>query len=443
MDQLDRRVRVRGTVTGIRLGQPTFVEDITMHSRSREVRHRVYMRDDTRAALIETEHPCELEPGDLIEVVGFPIVSVTKPMLQNAVIRRIGHAQAPSPKVLASDSLLAADHDSELVRVDAELLTEVATPAGRSLVLKVRDTVFEAGYHQLSTAPANRFDSGSRVSVTGIYAFESGPPPTFRVILRSAQDVALVAAAPWWTPKHWLVLFGFMAVTGIASLVWAKVIANKNALVREQYRAIIAERSRLASELHDTLEQGLTGIRLQLGAVARTLDTSPQTARHALGVASEMLRYSLSEARRSVMDLRHGALDVRDLVGALSDLAHQMTSGTHLTATVRTIGAVRALESSDEHHLLRIGLEALTNTIKHSGATHVEVVLGFEDDAVHLAVTDDGTGFGEAGLDDGAGHFGLRGIRERVDKLGGTLRLENRAEGGAIVAVSVPQARRG
>ena len=177
--------------------------------------------------------------------------------------------------------------------------------------------------------------------------------------------------------------------------------------------------------------------------MAKSLDSAPQTARRALGTASDMLRYSLSEARRSVMDLRHGALETQDLVGALSEVAHQMTMGTSLSATVRTTGSVGALESSDEHHLLRIGLEALTNAIKHSGATRVDVDASLrrttrctwscatmERDSPMAARTSMN------------GHFGLRGIRERVDKMGGTLRLENQPEGGAIVAVTVPRVRR-
>ena len=252
----------------------------------------------------------------------------------------------------------------------------------------------------------------------------------------------LLAASPWWTPRHSLVLGLFMAVAGLVGVVWARVVATRNALAQQQYRAIIAERSRLATELHDTLEQGLAGIQLQLGAVAKSLDSAPQTARRALGIASDMLRYSLSEARRSVMDLRHGALETRDLVGALSEVAQQMTMGTSLNATVRTVGSVRALESSDEHHLLRIGLEALTNAIKHSGATRVDVELRFDQDAVQLVVRDDGNGFADGGPDQMNGHFGLRGIRERVDKMGGALRLENQPDGGAVVAVTVPRVRR-
>ena len=443
MDKLDRRVRLRGTVTATRVGQPTLVEDITMHSRSRDVRHRIYVRDESSAALIETEQALELHIGDVVDVAGFPIVSSTKPRLRNALIRRVGEATVAAPRPLAQENLLSGDHDSELVRIDdALLLAELATPAGRSLLLRVGERVFEAQYDRLSDAATPGLGTGAQVSITGIYVFESGPPQAFRLLLRSPADVHLVASPPWWTARHSLVLAAVLAAIALIGLIWARVIANRNALVRQQYAAIIAERSRLASELHDTLEQGLAGIQLQLGAVARSLDTSPPLARRALTTASEMLRYSLSEARRSVMDLRPSALETRDLVGALSDVAQQMTTGTPLSATVRTLGPVRPLESSDEHHLLRIGLEALTNTIKHSGARSVDVALRFDRDAVHLVVTDDGTGFADTRLDQVTGHFGLRGIRERVDKIGGTLRLENAPGGGAVVAVRVPGARR-
>lgn len=438
MDQVDRRVHVRGTVTGTRIGQSAFVEDITMHSRSREERHRIYVRDDTSAALIETEQPLDLVPGDVIDAAGFPVVSATQPTLKNAVIRRVGHVASPAAVMLPRETPLAATYDSQLVRIDAELLTDVTTPAGRSLVLRAGGTVFEAWHDPRSSGVVTGLRSGALLSVTGIYVFESGPPQAFRLFLRSPADVVLLATPPWWTPRHSLVLLVFAGLTALAGLGWARTIANRNARQKEQYRTIIAERSRLATELHDTLEQGLAGIQLQLGAVGRSLDGSPEAARRALAIAAQMLRYSLSEARRSVMDLRHGALETRDLVGALSNVAKQMTTGTSLDAVVRTVGPVRPLRSADEHHLLRIGLEALTNTIKHSGASQADVLLRFDDDALHLVVTDNGTGFVDAPMDHPGGHFGLRGIRERVDKLGGTLKLENQPGGGAIVTARIP-----
>ena len=129
----------------------------------------------------------------------------------------------------------------------------------------------------------------------------------------------------------------------------------------------MSERTRVGRELHDTVEQGLTGIALQLEAVAATLQTSPAHARQSLDLAQQMLRYSLEETRRSVLDLRSQALESRDLVGALSDLARQMTIGTHAAAEVRVEGSPLRLDASHEHHLLRIGQEALTNALKHSG----------------------------------------------------------------------------
>jgi len=91
---------------------------------------------------------------------------------------------------------------------------------------------------------------------------------------------------------------------------------------RQQYQAVLNERSRVGRELHDTLEQGLAGIALQLEAVAGSLETSPEAARRSLDVARQMLRYSEEEARRSVADLRSQALESRDLAGALTDVEH-------------------------------------------------------------------------------------------------------------------------
>jgi signal transduction histidine kinase len=234
------------------------------------------------------------------------------------------------------------------------------------------------------------------------------------------------------------VLMVFIALVAAAAAVWVRAVVNKHALERQHYQAILAERSRLARELHDTLEQGLAGIKLQLEAVAGSLDGSSSGARRSLDVAKEMLRYSLNEARRSVMDLRSQALESRDLAGALRDLTEQMTRGTPLKATVSVMGHAQRLDATQEHHLLRIGLEALTNAIKYSEARRVEVELRFGEQAVELVVRDDGRGFESPDADPPLGRFGLRGIRERVDKMGGTLRLKSRAGEGAEIAVSVP-----
>src|SRR5262249_32696774 len=156
-------------------------------------------------------------------------------------------------------------------------------------------------------------------------------PPSFRLFLRSAGDVALVAEAPWWTLRHTVVMALMLALSALIAWLWVKTFAIRK---RREYQAVLTERNRGARELHDTREQALTGIVLQLEAVAGTLETSPDVARQSLDVARQMLRYSLEETRRSVMDLRSQALESRDLPGALADLARQMTLGTPMVAKV-------------------------------------------------------------------------------------------------------------
>jgi signal transduction histidine kinase len=301
--------------------------------------------------------------------------------------------------------------------------------------------VFHADLEEgVANQAVERLRPGSLIRVTGVYGFQWGPPPTFRLFLRSADDIFVVAAAPWWTFRHTLVMAVMLTLVGCVAAVWVRTAANRK---RQQYQAVLTERSRVGRELHDTLEQGLAGIALQLEAVAGSLDTSPKTARSSLDVARQMLRYSQEETRRSVMDLRSAALERHDLTGALADLVQQMTYGTSAHAEVRVDGAPRRLDASEEHHLLRIGLEALTNALKHSGAQRIEIILRFRPDLTELIVEDNGRGIGANGSEISGGHFGLLGIRERVDKLGGTLHIHSEPGAGTRLSVSVPARRHG
>ena len=230
-----------------------------------------------------------------------------------------------------------------------------------------------------------------------------------------------------------------LALGAGAVAFWVRAAARRRS---QQYQAVLTERSRVARELHDTLEQGLAGIALQLEAVGGSLAASPEHARHSLEVARRMLQYSQEEARRSVMDLRAQALESRDLVGALTDLVEQTARSTGVAAQVTVEGSPRRLDAFDEHHLLRIGLEALTNALKHAGALRVDIRLRFDPDCVELTVRDDGRGLTVEPGDRRTGHFGLLGIRERVDKLGGMLRLSGAPGAGTILSVRVPSRRK-
>jgi signal transduction histidine kinase len=433
--EMNRRMRVRGVVTSQVIGRPVQVSDFPTSATFRDVRHVLYLRDDESGARIETEQDLRVRPGHVVEAVGFPAVTPGKPILRNAIIRVVGMQPPASAVALTPEKVLNAEHDAELVRMDGHLLGVLRNPTALVLVVKMGETVFDANLDPALGGQLAEIRPGSAVSVTGVYAYQWGPPPSFRLFLRSPDDVVVLSAAPWWTLQHTGVLVAMLALAGIVAGSWVYMVAKQK---RQQFQAILTERNRVARELHDTLEQGLAGIALQLEAVTGSLETSPSAARQSLDVARQMLRYSLEEARRSVLDLRSEALESRGLAGALATLARQMTIGTTPRVDVRIEGPVRRLDVAQEHHLLRIGLEALTNALKHAQATHIDMLLQFDVESITLVVSDDGRGLGEGPLQLPGGHFGLRGVRERVDKLAGTVEFDSRPSEGTRVIVTVP-----
>ena len=433
--EVNRRIRIRGVVTGHIPGRPVEVSDFSSEALFRYVRHVLYVRDGTAGARIESEQDARVQPGDVVEVAGFPAVTPGKPILKNAVFRVVGREEEPAPVAVSTPTGLAPENDAELVRMNAQLLSVLTSPIERVLVLKTGETVFEAGIDELQAGEAlDVLRPGSFVSVVGVYSYQWGPPPSFRLFLRSPADIDVIAAAPWWTLRHTAVMVAMLLTAGCVGLFWAKADAKRK---RQEYQVVLSERIRVARELHDTLEQGLAGIGLQLEAVAGSLQ-EPDTARQSLDVARQMLRYSIEETRRSVMDLRSQALERSDLTGALTNLARHMTTGTATTAEVHVEGEPHRLDAAQEHHLLRIGLEGLANALKHASARRIDIELRFRGHETDLVVRDDGCGLGQRGNGGPEGHFGLQGVRERVDKLGGRLRIDSEPGEGTRLVVTVP-----
>ncbi|HET9221743.1 MAG TPA: sensor histidine kinase [Roseiflexaceae bacterium] len=212
-------------------------------------------------------------------------------------------------------------------------------------------------------------------------------------------------------------------------------------LEQERQAATLAERARLAREIHDTLAQGLTSIVVQLGAAQRAQAAdSDATAQH-IELAQRMAREALAEARRSVWNLRAPALERGSLADALRSIVARPIRPDQ-SATFEQRGEPWPLPQEAEAALLRMAQEALANVAKHAEATRVEVLLEYTPDSVRLSIADNGVGFEQSALSDGmmpspAGGFGLLGIRERIGALGGTLELRN--GDGAQVAVTIPK----
>jgi len=209
--------------------------------------------------------------------------------------------------------------------------------------------------------------------------------------------------------------------------------------IRQRFSLVLEERGRLAREIHDTLAQGFVGISSQLDAVALTLNGHVDLARKHLDLARKMVRHSLTEARRSVMDLRASALEGHDLPAALSEAAPQWTAGSPVRIHVDVEGESRPLPEETEQHLLRIAQEAVTNAVKHAHASQVRIHLEMAGRELSLRVADNGQGFEQdEAFSELGGHFGLLGMRERAERLGGELQLRSKPGRGTEVQVTVP-----
>ena len=200
--------------------------------------------------------------------------------------------------------------------------------------------------------------------------------------------------------------------------------------------AVIAERNRMARDIHDTLAQGFTGIIVQLEAAADAASKGlPKESQEHCVRAADLARESLGEARRSVRALRPRILEENDLCEALPSLIRKMTATTGLKASFRCHGEALQLANGWDESFLRIGQESLTNTIHHADATQFRADLFFDNDEVRLELQDNGRGF-----DVNAQHagFGLLGIGERVEQMGGRLTIRSGAGGGTALSVRVP-----
>jgi signal transduction histidine kinase len=205
-----------------------------------------------------------------------------------------------------------------------------------------------------------------------------------------------------------------------------------------QFGAVLAERARIAREIHDNLAQEMLGISVQLEVVARTLPASAELAKTHLDRVRILVRHGIAEARRYVWDLRSQALEKNDLPTALSETARRLTNETSIQAQVEVSGTFRPLSRSVEDHLLRLVQEAINNAVQHAQAQRIFVNLVFDAKRLQLSVRDDGIGFDYQAGKTGTNHFGLVGMRERAEQIGGTLSIHSANGSGTEVVVDVP-----
>ena len=262
--------------------------------------------------------------------------------------------------------------------------------------------------------------------------------------IRSPAEASIaIRVLPAWYQTAW---FPALALVLTASLGFAGAVQVQKyrlrrtiAAAQARFDATIAERTRIARELHDSLIQGFTGITLQMEAVRSNLgarDPATERITDILATADSTLR----EARDMVWDMRSAAAPGTELPLQLERVARRMASGRSLAVHHAIHGTPRDLSPEIREALYRAGREAVVNAVRHASPRAIHIRLEYADTHVILEVRDDGRGAAAASFQEATekGHWGVAGMRERVRLVDGSLTIESVPQGGTAVIVSVP-----
>jgi signal transduction histidine kinase len=416
----------------------------------------LWIQDGAKGLCIQSHQAGTLSPGDDVDVLGFPAQGAYTPRLDDAIFR-LRSAEAPPAPVRLAKAANAPEYDAALIEVEATVTERQTILGGWALRLRAEDGTYfnaillQAGglLHPEDSRPGSLIRAAGICSVvtestvpdTGLFR-----PRSFQLMLRSAADIILIKPPPWWTHQHiiWLLSAVLVVVLLIAAgVLWSarhrlqKQVAQRRKAEAE-LSAILAERNRMAREIHDTLAQGLGAISLHLGIVKDQLQPLSEPANKHIEIAHNQARASLVEARNAIWSMRSQVLERGDIVSALGDILKQMTEGTAVAGRLEVMGRARRMSPVMENALLRLGQEAITNAIKHARPRHMEVRLMFADKQVQLCVKDDGCGFDARSHPPPADGFGLRGMNERIAELQGELLIESAPGSGTEVIVMLP-----
>jgi ligand-binding sensor domain-containing protein/signal transduction histidine kinase len=248
----------------------------------------------------------------------------------------------------------------------------------------------------------------------------------------SAPAALALDVAPQVYQTRWFLGILVAAVFGAAYLTyWQRARA-----MRREFAAVLGERTRIAREIHDTLLQGFAGAALQLGAIGRQLKKNPEKAERDLDGVLDQIDLCLAEARSEIGELRDVGTPATPFETRLLETAKAACAGSELRAAVHSHGKKRQLGAEIEKNLLRIARESATNAARHANATRIEMDLYYDGDTVRLLARDNGGGL--AASDPAREHFGIAGMRERTNQLGGSFRMRSEAEFGTEVEVTLP-----
>lgn len=394
----------------------------------------LYVQDSTGGAAVMETQPTPLKVGDEIEVTGKAEPRDFSLALRDAKVRLLWtRAPIPPLSVTASQAATGA-FDATFIELDGYLVSKEGGPGNTMiLVLQKADQSFRAVMHPgRGDVLFRNLKTNSLLRLRGICVVDSEYTQNltpFVLLLRSADDVSVLAGPPWWNARH---------LATIAAVVLILILAAQLLYSRVEHwrlHAVLEERERLAHEMHDTIAQSFAGIGFQLQAIRNDLQDKNPTVLRQLDLASDLVRHSHEEARRSIATLRPEPLESIGLLPALDRTARRMVDGGSVHIDISSYGSACPFPVRTSDALYRIGQEAIANAIRHAQPQSLTISLSYRKNAVDLIVEDDGVGFASGAESLG---FGLQGMRKRAESISATLEIESSPGNGTQVKVTAP-----
>lgn len=428
--RIDKLVRVIGVVTQ--------VEEAGM-----------YIRDENRSTFVTVAEETRYPPGSEVEVEGYAAVAPFRPILRAARIKLLRTTDIPPATPFEPESGLKTKLHATRVVIECEFLARRNLSHETILQCRAGDRYFDA------SLPSPDLDEhslrpGDQVRLTGIYEVTTTQPTPrmqfadgFRLHLPGSAGIEVLRRAPFWTLQRVMMALGVLVLTLLGVFVWnwllRKRVTRQAKIISDQAAQGIVkdERQRIARELHDTLEQELTGLSMQLGNLSSSIDGENHPAQQGLSLARNMLKHCRSETRSSIVDLRNPDLLERGLPEAMRKALPAALGEAKVSYHFECEGTPREFPVTTGNHLLRIAREAVINAVRHAAPDRIEVRMNYGSENITLTIDDDGSGF-DPEAPPPTGHFGLIGIRERSNKILADLTITSSPGSGTNIRVCLP-----
>ena len=381
----------------------------------------LFVQDATGGVAVQQVAAQALKVGDEVEVTGTAHANAFSPTLEQATVRVLWeNIPMPPISVTASQAATGA-FDASFIEVEGRLTGKQRGPDD-SLIFN-----FDAGPQSFrAVMKRGRGDTlystlkpGSMLRLRGVavsnsmYTYDLLP---FALLLRSSDDAVVLTGPPWWSAGHVLAI--------LAVLLLLAMVANffYHRVESWRLRAVLEERERMAYEMHDTLSQSFAGIGFQLKAIREGMPEELPRLHQQLDLASELVRHSHEETRRSIAVLRPEQPGSEGLLTALRECANRLVEGGSVKIVATCTGEIAKTPLRVADTLYHIGQEALANAVRHARPTTLRIVLAYEKGVVELRIADDGDGFAPG--DDLPG-FGLLSMRKRAASIGAMLQINS------------------